>query len=105
MALVTVSNRDKKLIIWNFMEELCDYYRYAIENKINAQFKFREFNNFSLLTKFLKEDGIEASPDQVVTDTLEEYARESGYINIHGEMVSLTEKGIAEHNKPHHDWD
>ena len=86
------------------MEELCDYYRYAVENKIDAQFKFREFNNFSLLTKFLKEEGIEASPDQIVVDTLKEYAKKSGYIDIHGEMVSLTEKGLAECNKPHHDW-
>ena len=87
------------------MEELCDYYRFAVDNKIDAQFKFREFNNFSLLTKFLKEDGIETSPDQEVVDTLKEYAKESGYIDIHGELVSLTEKGLAECNKPHHDWD
>jgi len=104
MTLVTVSNRDRKLVIWNFMEELSDYYRYAVENKIDARFNFREFNNFSLLTKFLKEDGIEASPDQVVVDTLKDYAKESGYIDIRGDMVSLTEKGIAECNKPHHDW-
>ncbi|MEP6576335.1 MAG: hypothetical protein ABJB85_07905 [Nitrososphaerota archaeon] len=75
------------------------------ENKIDAQFKFREFNNISLLTKFLKEEGIEGSPDQVVVDTLKEYAEESGYIDIQGDMVSLAEKGIAECKKPHHDWD
>ena len=104
MTLVTVSNRDRKLVIWNFMEELCDYYRFAVENKIDVQFNFREFNNFSLLTKFLKEDGVEGSADQVVVDTLKEYAKESGYIDIHGDMVSLTEKGLDEYNKHHHDW-
>jgi len=41
MTLVTVSNRDRKLVIWNFMEELCDYYRFAVENKIDGQFKLR----------------------------------------------------------------
>jgi hypothetical protein len=104
MTLVTVSNRDRKLVIRNFMEELCDYYRFAVENKIDVQFNFREFNNFSLLTKFLKEDGVEGSADQVVVDTLKEYAKESGYIDIHGDMVSLTEKGLDEYNKHHHDW-
>ena len=34
MTLVTVSNRDRKLVIWNFMEELCEYYQYAVANKI-----------------------------------------------------------------------
>ena len=82
MTLVTVSNRDRKLVIWNFMEELCEYYQYTVENKIGTQFKFKEFNNLSLLTKFLKEEGIEASPDQVVMDTMKEYAKESGYIDI-----------------------
>ncbi len=86
------------------MEELCDYYRYAVENKIVAQFKFMEFNNVSLLTKFLKEEGIERSPDQVVVDTLKEYAKDAGYIDIQGDMVSLTEKGLDECKKPHHDW-
>ena len=42
MTLVTFSNRDRKLVIWNFMEELCEYYQYAVENKIDAQFKFME---------------------------------------------------------------
>ncbi len=86
------------------MEELCEYYQHAVKNKIVAQFKFREFNNISLLTKFLKEEGIEASPDQVVVDTLKEYAKESGYIDVRGDMVSLTEKGLDECNRPHHDW-
>ncbi len=104
MTLVTVSNRDRKMVIWNFMEELCDYYRYAVENKIVAQFKFREFNNISLLTKFLKEEGIEGSLDQVVVDTLKEYAKKSGYIDIQGDMVTLTEKGLDECKKPKHDW-
>ena len=86
------------------MEELCEYYQYAVEHKIDTYFKFREFNNISLLTKFLKEEGMEASPDQVVVDTLKEYAKESGYIDIHEDMVSLTEKGLSECNKRRHDW-
>jgi hypothetical protein len=71
---------------------------------IVAQFKFMEFSSVSLLTKFLKEEGIEGSPDKIVVDTLKEYAMESGYIDIHGHMDSLTEKGLDECNKPHLDW-
>ena len=104
MTLVTVSNRDRKLVIWNFMEELCEYYQYAVENKIDTQFKFKEFNNISLLTKFLKEEGIEGSPDKVVEDTLKQYASKTRYIYVQGDMVSLTEKGLVECKKPHHDW-
>ena len=104
MTLVTVSNRDRKLVFWNFTEELCDYYQFAVENKIDAQFKFREFNSITLLTNFIKKEGIEASPNLVVVETLKYYAKESGYIKIQGDLVSLTEKGLEECNKPHHDW-
>jgi hypothetical protein len=40
MALLPVSNRDKKLIIWNFMEELWENNQNAVENKLDTHFKF-----------------------------------------------------------------
>lgn len=105
MALLIVSNRDKKLIIWNFMEELWKNYQNAIENKLDTQFKFMDFYNVCLLTQYLKEEGVEASPDKVVVDTLKEYAKKTGYIDIKDNTVRLTKKGLDECQKPKHDWD
>jgi hypothetical protein len=105
MALLIVSNRDKKLIIWNFMEELWENYQNAIENKLDTQFKFMDFYNIGLLTRYLKEEGVETSPDKVVVDTLKEYAKKTGYIDIIDNTVRLTKKGLDECQKPKHDWD
>jgi hypothetical protein len=105
MALLIVSNRDKKLIIWNFMEELWENYQNAIENKLDTQFKFLDFYNIGLLTQYLKEEGVETSPDKVVVDTLKEYAKKTGYIDIKYNTVRLTKKGLDECQKPKHDWD
>ena len=105
MALVTVSNRDKKLIIWNFMEELWENYQNAMENKLDTQFKFMDFYNVGLLTRYLEEEGVEASPDKVVVHTLKEYAKKTGYIDIKDNTVSLTRKGLDECQRPKHDWD
>lgn len=105
MALVMVSNRDKKLIIWNFMKELWENYQNAIENKLDTQFKFMDFYNVGLLTRYLKEEGVESSPDKVVVDTLKEYAKKTGYIDIKDNTVRLTKKGLDECQKPKHDWD
>jgi len=105
MALLIVSNRDKKLIIWNFMEELWENYQNAIENKLDTRFKFLDFYNIGLLTQYLKEEGVETSPDKVVVDTLKEYAKKTGYIDIKDSTVRLTKKGLDECQKPKHDWD
>jgi hypothetical protein len=92
MALVTVSNRDKKMTIWNFMEELWENYQNAIENKLNAQFKFMDFYNVGLLSQYLSETGVEGLPDKIVVDILKDYAKNSGYIKIKGNVVSLLKK-------------
>ncbi len=102
MALVAIPNRDKKLIIWNFMEELWENYQNALENKLDTRFRFMDFYNIGLLTRYLKEEGVETSPDKVVVDTLKEYAKKIGYIDIN---VKLTKKGIDECQKPKHAWD
>jgi hypothetical protein len=104
MALVTVPNRDKKFIIWNFMEELCENY-YALENNLNTQFKFTDFYNFGRLIQYLKENGIDKSPDKKVIDTIKEYLNETGYKKIKGNMVKLPKKGLIECQKPKHEWD
>ena len=105
MALLTVSNRDKKLIIWNFMEELWENYQNALENKLATQFKFMDFYNIGILSQYIKETEVDGLSDKIVDDTLKKYAKESGYINIKGDMVKLTKKGLVECQKPKHDWD
>jgi hypothetical protein len=105
MALVTVSNRDKKIIIWNFMEELWENYQNAIENKLNTQFKFMDFYNVGLLSQYLSQTGVEGLADKIVVDILKEYAKKSGYIKIKGNTVELTKKGLKECQKSKHQWD
>jgi hypothetical protein len=43
MDSVTVSDRDKKIIIWNFMEELWENHQNAVKNKLDTEFKFMDF--------------------------------------------------------------
>jgi hypothetical protein len=43
--MVTISNRDKNMIIWNFMEELCDKDQNASENNLPTDFKLKDFYN------------------------------------------------------------
>ncbi len=105
MALVPVSNRDQKLIIWNFMEELWGNYQNALGNKLDTQFKFMDFYNVGLLSQYLRETGVDGLPDKIVVDTLKEYANETGYIKIKRNMVKLTKKGLIECQKPKHEWD
>ena len=105
MALLTVSNRDKKLIIWNFMEELWENHQNAVENKLDTQFKFMDFYNVGVLSQYLRETGVDGLPDKIVVDTLKEYANETGYIKIKGNTVELTKRGLIECEKPKHEWD
>ncbi len=87
------------------MEELWENYQNAIENKLDTQFNFMDFYNVGLLTRYLKEEGVETSPHMVVVDTLKEYAKKAGYIDIKDYTVRLTKKGLDECQKPKHDWD
>jgi hypothetical protein len=97
MALVSISERQKRMIIWNFMEELLENYQNANENKLSTVFNFTDFFNFGLLSDGFSED------DKIAV--IEEYAKEKGYIIIKGDTVTLTNKGIREARKPIHNWD
>ena len=105
MASVTAPNRDKKLIIWNFMEELWENHQNAIENKLDTEFKIMDFYNVGLLSQYLKETGVDGLPDKIVADTLKVYENETGNIEIKDNMVKLTKKGLIECEKPKHEWD
>ena len=105
MFSVRAPNRDKKLIIWNFMEELWENHQNAVENKLDTQFKFMDFYNVGVLSQYLRETGVDGLPDKIVVDTLKEYANETGYIKIKGNTVELTKRGLIECEKPKHEWD
>ncbi|MGA8914739.1 MAG: hypothetical protein WB474_01990 [Nitrososphaeraceae archaeon] len=70
MDSATVADRDKKIIIWNFMEELWEKYQNAVENKLDTQFKFMDFYNIGLLCQYLKKRGVEGLPEKIVAYTL-----------------------------------
>lgn len=107
--MVTISNRDEKMIIWSFMEELCDKYFYASENDITTDFNINEFCNMGIFSKYLLRTGVQgvngSSGGAHILDTLKKYAELEGFIKIDGYIVQLTEKGIAERQKSHRDWD
>ena len=65
--MVTISNRDKNMIIWNFMEELCDKDQNASENNLPTDFKLKDFYNMDLLSKYLLHIGV--SVDRSASDS------------------------------------
>ncbi len=87
------------------MEELWDSYKNAIENKLPTYFKFMDFHNSGLIGQYLTEISISKPPDEVVADTLKAYAKQTGYIEIKGDVARLTKKGLNECQKTKHDWD
>jgi hypothetical protein len=105
MALVTVPMRDKKMIIWNFMEELWRKHQEATKDGRQPTFHINEFKNIYLFETYLPGLGMqESKADSIVLDTLLEY-EQRGYYRIENNLVGLTEKGLAKYNKPVHDWD
>jgi hypothetical protein len=107
--MVTISNRDKEMIIWNFMEELCDKYLYASENNLPTDFNVKDFRNMNIFSKYLVRRGVSgvngSSGDALVLVTLKKYAEIKGLITVEGDIIALTEKGISERHKIHRDWD
>jgi hypothetical protein len=104
LALV-VPIRDKKMIIWNFMEELWSKHNLAILNEQQPRFHLDEFRYIDVFEKYLPVVGIEDSQtDNVILDTLGRY-EERGFYRIENNVVSLTDKGLYECQKSIHDWD
>ena len=105
MDSATVADRDKKIIIWNFMEELCENHQNAVKNKLDTEFKSMDFYNVGLLSQYLKKTGVQGLPEKIVADTLKEYGNQTGNIEIKDNMVMFTKKGLIECQKPKHEWD
>jgi hypothetical protein len=104
MASLTVPIRDKKMIIWNFMEELKRKYKNAKMNGLQTKFDLNDFYYMDVFEKYLPIVGIEESrTDNLILDALREYEKR-GYFKIEGESVMLTESGIKKCQEPHHNW-
>jgi hypothetical protein len=105
MASVTIQARDKKLIIWNFMEELCRKYNEATNDGRQPTFHIADFESINLLEQYISRVGnIASNTDSVILDAVLEY-EQRGYYKIENDIVNLTENGIAECHKSVHDWD
>ena len=105
MASVTVQARDKKMIIWNFMEEFCRKYNEAINDGRQPTFQITDFGSLNLLEKYISRVGnIASNTDSVILDAVLEY-EQRGYYKIENGIINLTENGIAECHKSVHDWD
>lgn len=84
MEQVSVPEKLRGMIIWNFMEELLENYQNAVENDLERVFDFSDFYSFGLLSDGFTED------DKIAV--IKEYAKEKGYIKIKGDTVILTNK-------------
>lgn len=91
-------NRDKKFLIWNFMEELLDKYHEASRKNSSTVFAIRDFKSTTLPVFTLG--------DQFILGTLREYEHKKGFIRIDDdETVTFTIKGLLQTQKIRHDWD
>ena len=106
--MVDITDRDKKMIISNFMEELCDKHQIAKKNNLPHEFNLKDFYNIGLFNKYLSRIGLRTSSVGIailVLDTLSEYAKKKGLLEIEGNIVRLTRKGLIETSKLFRDWD
>jgi hypothetical protein len=105
MVSLTVPIRDKKMIIWNFMEELWRKYKNAKMIGLETKFDLNDFYYMDVFEKYLPIVGIrESKTDNLILDTLREYEKR-GYFTIDEETVMLTERGIKKCQVPYHNWD
>jgi hypothetical protein len=104
MASITVPIRDKKMIIWNFTEELWRKHQEATNDGRQPTFHLNEFRYIDVFEKYLPRVGIkESKTESIILSTLLEY-EQKGYYRIEKNLVSLTEKGLAKCRKSVHDW-
>jgi hypothetical protein len=96
----TRSGRDKKILLWNFMEELLnkyDKYDKASRRGGSTLFKIRDFETTKL--------PIFNMDEPFIFEALKEYERSRGFIRIHDGFVALTSKGLSQAKEDRKDWD
>ena len=106
MALLAISQRDRSLIIWNFMEELSRKHLSALTDNISTYFLLSEFRYLDIFYRYLPSVGIpESITADVVLSIIEEYSERKGYYNMDRGVVNLTPLGLSECQKSFRDWD
>jgi hypothetical protein len=106
--MVTITDRDKKMIVWNFMEELCDKNQSAIDYNLPTNFNLKDFYNMNLFSKYLVRTGVSvdrSASDSVVFDILKRYTESKNLMEIEKDWLRLTKKGLEECKKSNRDWD
>jgi hypothetical protein len=104
MSLPRITNRDKKMIFVNFMEELCKKYQNATKIGLPTTFHLDDFYNTDIFEKYLPEVGIRSpEADNLILETLRRY-EERGYYKIEGNDIKLSERGIDKCQSQIHDW-
>ena len=87
------------------MEELWRKYQDTTKDGRQPTFNLNEFTYIDVFEKYLPIVGIkESKTDSFILDALLEYELR-GYYRIENNIVSLTERGLAECRKSVHDWD
>ena len=96
-SYIGTSVGNKKFLIWNFMEELCDKYEEARSKELPTVFKLQDFKSINL--PFLSHN------KSLIFDVLKEYELAKGLIKINHDNVVATTKGLLRINLAQHDWD
>src|SRR5262249_53889426 len=104
-----ITDRDKKMIIWNFMGELWDKNQRIVEKNIRSDYHIKDFRSMNIFINYLYKIGVGNSKDgAVVLETLKKYAQDKGLIEIEDDTIRLTETGLHEFQKSNRDfadWD
>lgn len=105
----TITSNDRKLIIWNFMEELCEKDQKAMKKNLPTDFNLNNFYNMNIFRGYflgtVSSDRDSAYGQDIVLDILREYAESKRFFRIKGENIRLTKKGLLETQKLVRDWD
>jgi len=90
------------------MEELCDKHQNAMKDNLSTDFDISDFYNISVSGGYLSRIGVrdtKASSGDIVLDTMKEYAEMEGFLEIEGDIIRLTKKGLDECQESTRDWD
>jgi hypothetical protein len=90
------------------MEELCDKHQNACETNLSTDFNLKDFYNMELFGRYLIRIGVSvdrSASDSVVFDALKKYADKKHLIEIDGDWVRLTKKGLDECKQSNREWD